>query len=132
MKIKKKKGIDGKLDVAWSLLVKLKVGRKCEYCGTTTKQIHSHHIFTRSKKSTRWSVENGVSLCASHHVLSSIFSAHKTPVEFTLWLYDYKGENFMNKLRLKANAISKLHNFEKEILLEILQKEIKEIELTLK
>ena len=39
MKIKRKKGIDGKLDTAWSKLVKLRAGNRCEYCKTTTKQL---------------------------------------------------------------------------------------------
>lgn len=128
MKIKQRKGIDKKLDDAWSLLVKLRVGRKCEYCGTTTKQIHSHHIYSRSKKSTRWDILNGISLCAGHHVLSSKFSAHKTPLEFVMWLTKYKGEDFMTLLMIKANATSKLFQFEKELLLEELKKEIKNLE----
>ncbi|MCP4052717.1 MAG: hypothetical protein GY739_06585 [Mesoflavibacter sp.] len=101
---------------------------KCEYCKTTVKQLHSHHIYSRSKKSTRWHVPNGVCLCAGHHVLSSSFSAHKTPVEFTEWLIDYKGQGIIDILRIKANSTSKLFKFEKELLLSELQKEIKELQ----
>lgn len=126
--MKKRKGIDGKLDIAWAKLVKLKAGLKCEYCGTTTKQLHSHHIFSRSKKSTRWDIDNGICLCAGHHVLSSTFSAHKTPTEFTYWFEKYKGKDFIEMLTFKSNQISKLHNFEKELLLKELQKEITELE----
>ena len=128
MKIKQRKGIDKKLDDAWSLLVKLRVGRKCEYCGTTTKQIHSHHIYSRSKKSTRWDVLNGISLCAGHHVLSSTFSAHKTPLEFVKWLENYKGTDYIDRLTIKANITSKLFTFEKSLLLDELLKEIKSYE----
>ena len=124
MKIKQKKGIDKKLDDAWSKLVKLRAGEKCEYCGTTTKQLHSHHIYTRSKKSTRWDVLNGICLCAGHHVLSSTFSAHKTPIEFTEWYYNYKGSDYVDRLRLRANTTSKLFAFEKEVLLEELRNKI--------
>lgn len=124
MKISKKKGIDGKLDIAWAKLVKLRAGMKCEYCGTELKQLHSHHIFSRSKKSTRWDVLNGICLCAGHHVLSSTFSAHKTPLEFTYWLEKYKSKDYIERLTLKANSTCKLHTFEKELLLEELQKEI--------
>ncbi len=128
MKIKQRKGIDKKLDDAWSKLVKLNAGLQCEYCGTQVKQLHSHHIYTRSKKSTRWDVNNGLSLCAGHHVLSSTFSAHKTPVEFTEWLYKYKGTEFVDLLRFKANQISKLHTFEKELLLKEMLNEIKQLD----
>jgi len=119
------KGIDGKLDVAWAKLVKLKAGKKCEYCGKQD-YLNSHHIFSRSKRSTRWHVLNGVCLCTGHHVFSSTFSAHKTPMEFMDWLYNKRGENALSILRIKANSISKLHPFEKEILLQELNKEIKD------
>jgi hypothetical protein len=122
--LKTRKGIDGKLDTAWSLLVKLRAGMKCEYCGKKT-HLNSHHIYSRSKKSTRWDLKNGISLCVGHHTFSSKFSAHKTPLEFTEWLLDHKGKDFVDRLRLKANSISKLHKFEKELLLKELNKEIK-------
>ena len=125
MKIANKKGVDGKLDDAWSLLVKLKVGRRCEYCGTTTKKIESHHIFGRSNKSTRWDVNNGVSLCFGHHVGYSTFSAHKTPLDFFRWLYKYKGNDFVDRIEFKSKGLGKFTTFEKEIMLKELQEEIK-------
>ncbi len=126
MKIKNRKGIDKRLDDAWSLLVKLKAGNKCEYCGKTS-YLNSHHIYSRSKKSTRWHVKNGISLCSGHHVLSSVFSAHKTPLSFIDWLKDYRGEKAIDNLRLRANSVCKLHNFEKQLILSELQKEIKQV-----
>ena len=125
--MKVSKGIDGRLDQAWSKLVKLKAGMKCEYCGTT-RNLNSHHIFSRSKKSTRWQTINGVCLCVSHHVFSSKFSAHKTSIEFFLWYEEKKGREHIDLLRIKANTVSKLHIFEKEILLTELQKEINSYE----
>lgn len=125
--MKSRKGIDKKLDDAWSKLVKLKAGMKCEYCGKTTT-LNSHHIFSRSKKSTRWDVDNGISLCVAHHTFSSKFSAHKTPTEFTYWLEGYRGKKYIEKLTLKAHSISKLHTFEKELLLDELKKQIKHYE----
>jgi len=124
--LKKLKGVDGKLDDAWSELVKLRAGNKCEYCGKKSP-LNSHHIFSRSKKSTRWLPENGICLCVGHHTFSSTFSAHKTPTEFTYWLERYKGKNFIDTLTIKANSISKLHQFEKDILLKELQKEIQSL-----
>ena len=55
--MKKLKGIDGKLDDAWSELVKLEAGYKCEYCGKNTT-LNSHHIFSRSNRSVRWDERN--------------------------------------------------------------------------
>ena len=118
------KGIDKKLDDAWSKLVKLRAGMKCEYCGKTTT-LNSHHLFSRSNMSVRWDVLNGVCLCVAHHTFSSKFSAHKCPIEFTIWITNRKGQKFIDTLRFKANSISKLHKFEKELLLKELNKEIK-------
>jgi hypothetical protein len=124
--VKKLKGVDGKLDLAWSELVKLRAGWKCEYCGKS-KYLQSHHIFSRSKKSTRWDVQNGIALCVGHHTFSSTFSAHKTPLEFIDWLYNYRGTENINLLRIRANMTSKLHDFEKQILLIDLKDRITKI-----
>ena len=124
--MKKRKGVDGKLDDAWALLVKLKANNQCEVCGKRSP-LNSHHIYSRSKKSTRWHVLNGICLCVGCHVFSSKFSAHKTPLEFTQWLLRYKGQDYIDRLQIKANTISKLHNFEKEILLTELNKEINDL-----
>ena len=127
MKIKQKKGIEKKLDDAWSKLVKLRAGLKCEYCGSTSRQLHSHHLYTRSRLSTRWDVENGISLCATHHVLGN-FSAHKSPREFNEWLDQYKGIEFMDRIRVKSHDYGKLTKFEKELLLKELNEQIKNYE----
>jgi len=126
MKIKQRKGVDKKLDDCWSLLVKLKAGMKCEVCYKTTF-LNSHHIYSRSKKSTRWHVQNGICLCVGCHTFSSKFSAHKTPLEFTQWLIKYKGQDYIDRLQIRANTVSKLHQFEKELLLDELNKEIKNL-----
>ena len=121
--MKKSKGVDGKLDIAWSLLVNHKAGFKCEVC-QKRKPLNSHHIYSRSKKSTRWHIQNGICLCVGCHVFSSKFSAHKTSYEFSKWLDKYKGQDYMDRLMIRANTISKLHAFEKGILLQELLKEI--------
>lgn len=115
------KGIDKKLDDAWSLLVKLLAGEKCEYCGKASP-LNSHHVYSRSKRSTRWAVENGVCLCVGHHTFSSSFSAHKTPTEFTEWIIEKRGREWYDNLRLKANQTEKLMTFEKVEMLENLNK----------
>ena len=80
--------------------------------------LNSHHIYSRSNRSTRWDLENGVCLCVGHHTFSTKFSAHKTPTEFTEWLYKEKGEAWMSDLRTQAHAIAKLKLFEKQELLD--------------
>ena len=122
-----KKTIDTRLDVAWSLLVKLRANNRCEYCGTP-HQLNSHHIHTRKKLSTRWDVLNGIYLCVKHHTGSVRFSAHDTPMLFRRWLVNYKGQQFVDDLALKSNSISKLFPFEKEELLKELNNEIKTLQ----
>lgn len=116
------KSIDKRLDDVWSQLVKLKAGNKCEVCGKTNN-LNSHHLYSRAKKSVRWDTMNGICLCVAHHIGSG-FSAHKTPNDFTYWLEERKGKSWMEALRAKANQHSKLHKFEKQLLLKELQKEI--------
>jgi hypothetical protein len=120
------KGIDKKLDDAWSLLVKLKAGNECEYCHNK-QTLNSHHVFTRTNKSTRWDIMNGICLCAYHHTLSSKFSAHGTPTIFAEWLIKKRGESWHNLLRIRAHSDGKRTKFEKEILLKELQLEIKKL-----
>ena len=114
------KKIDKQLDDAWSKKVKELAGYKCEYCGKTSP-LNSHHIYSRSKKSTRWDVDNGVCLCVGHHTFSSSFSAHKTPLEFVEWVKAYRGDVWFHFLCLKANATVKLHDHEKLEILKQLQ-----------
>lgn len=125
--MKKLKGIDGKLDEAWSKLVKLKAGWKCIYCGKES-YVQAHHIYSRSNRSVRWDIENGASLCAGHHTLSSGFSAHKTPLEFAEWIKERNDEEWYNSLRLKANSVKKWTKHEKEEHLKEMLKQIKELE----
>lgn len=118
------KSIDKYLDEAWSLLIKLLAGHRCEYC-KNPKTLNSHHLYTRRNKSVRWSTVNGICLCAFHHTLSSKFSAHGTPFDFDVWFRKYKGNDFVDKLAIKAHSTIHWTRFEKEILLKELKKEIK-------
>lgn len=120
---KTKSNLDKRLDAAWSKLVKLKSGNKCAVCGSV-KALNSHHIYSRAKMSLRWSTENGICLCIGHHI-GVKFSAHKTPTEFTEWINEKLGTEFMDGLKYMAHTQSNLHEFEKELLLKELQAEIK-------
>ena len=98
---KTKSTIDKRLDAAWSKLVKLKSGNKCAVC-SSEKALNSHHIYSRAKMSLRWSIINGICLCVGHHI-GVKFSAHKTPTEFTEWLNEKFGPEFMDGLKLMAH-----------------------------
>lgn len=112
--------IDKQLDDIWALVIK--TGGRCEHCGKKT-YLNAHHLFSRSCRVLRWEVDNGMCLCASCHSLSSIFSAHKSPLEFTFWLIEYKGKKFIDKLIEMKKKPYKLNAKDKLLLLEKLNKE---------
>lgn len=74
-----------KKDKEWALAVKERDGFKCVICGST-KLLNAHHLIGREVLSMRHQVDNGVSLCPSHHKYSREISAHKQPVVFQWWM----------------------------------------------
>jgi len=118
-----KKGKQTYLDRLWRDAIHVRADRKCEYCGKES-HINAHHIFSRSNFSVRWDVDNGIALCAGHHVFGN-FSAHKSPVEFVEWLKEKRGERWYEELRMKARKINgnmeELKNSSKEALEKMLQ-----------
>lgn len=101
-----KKTLRNKCDSLWSEIIKLRAKGKCEYCRSTSS-LNSHHIFSRSNGSVRYDINNGVCLCAKHHVFDSRFSAHKAPAEFMAWIEDTRGRDWLMALRKKSQTISK-------------------------
>lgn len=101
--------LEKSMDRLWSIRVREKAGYRCEYCGATppTVRLNAHHIFTRRAKSVRWDVDNGICLCAKHHVYSSEFSAHLTPCLFHEFVVNLRGEEWYDKLKLKHRTIKK-------------------------
>ena len=95
---KEKKIKDNELDCLWSL--KIHAGGRCEVCGGVGR-LNAHHVFSRSNKSVRWDLDNGVLLCVSHHVFGQ-WSAHKNPVEFIEKMRTLRGEKWYKALREKA------------------------------
>ncbi len=113
-------------DLLWANLVKLKAGNICEYCGNPNT-LNSHHIFSRSNMSLRWDINNGICLCALHHVLG-LFSAHKAPLEFAEWLKDKRGDEWYNSLKEKSKQVVKLSTPDRIEITESLKTKISEIQ----
>ena len=74
----------------------------CVNCGKADGQIDCAHIYGRAKKSTRWSMDNAVSLCRGCH---RHYTEH--PIAFNDFLLKIYGEGHMSLLREKANAVLK-------------------------
>lgn len=118
------KSLDKKLDTAWSMAIKVRAGFTCEHCGKT-KALNSHHIESRAKLSVRWSLNNGICLCVGCHI-GPTFSAHKTPLSFIPWLTKKRGQKAIDLLLMQSRIHGKFTSFEKEVMLEELNKFIKE------
>ena len=77
-----KKQYEKYLDDIWRTVIRLrdkgidqyKLAMKKETC----KGVDAHHIFTRTRKTTRWDVKNGILLSAMHNYSD----AHKNPEKF--------------------------------------------------
>jgi len=109
VKVKEKKHnsvsfLTKKADNLWSELVKMNYNYECQYCGKT-ENLNSHHLFTRSRRATRWDLDNWICLCSWCHTLSSNFSAHQTSLEFFLWLESIKWRDWIEELNNKSNQV---------------------------
>jgi len=97
--LRKRKGVKDRLklqlDTEWSRAVKERAGGVCEKCKKADR-LQSHHVFTRSIKATRWNLDNGVCLCAGHH----IFYAHKRPELFRDWIIGKRGQEWFDNIKL--------------------------------
>ena len=89
-------------DKWFSDVVRKKAGHVCEGCGKVEGRMECAHIYGRSAKSVRWSLDNAVCLCHYWHMK---FTAN--PLEFTRWLEDTLGEGHMEMLREKWQVLMK-------------------------
>lgn len=89
-------------DKKWSQMVRDRDG-ECLYCGRKPPYVlNAHHFMRRGVKSTRFMLENGVTLCFQHHTVNHEFSAHKTPEAFKKWFikkYPDRYKKIMAKAR---------------------------------
>jgi len=79
----------------WANAVKLRDGNKCVICGNT-KNLNAHHLIPWEIEKFRFDVNNGISLCPSHHTR---YSFHLSPHSdgsalFFFWLFENKPETY--------------------------------------
>ena len=96
-------------DKWFSDVVRAKANWSCECCGKSyggrSTGLHCAHIYGRANKSTRWSLDNALSLCYSCH---QHYGAN--PVAFTEWLTSYLGKGHMDLLVEKKNSVMKTND----------------------
>jgi len=91
------------LDDIWKKKVKNRDKWICQVCGKKLegRSCHAHHILPKQMKGMRWDVENGMTLCPSHHKLG-IFSAHQNAI----WFFGWMNINKKKQLRYCINKIA--------------------------
>jgi len=109
-----RKKLEKQLDELWKGAVIKRDGGKCIICGAR-KSLAAHHILSRRHKSTRWLLENGVTLCTAHH----IYGVHYDPVPYVNEFRRRLGNDFLENLtRLAMSAV----RYTEDDLLEIMEK----------
>lgn len=86
------KSLNKQLLKEWSLKIRERDKHLCQIC-KSSKTIQAHHIIPKSIKETRFSLQNGISLCYSCHEVGR-YSAHKNAIFFAEWLRSYKPEQY--------------------------------------
>lgn len=81
-------------DARWSKAVRTRDGYCCGVCGSTERS-NAHHIIPREVHEFKYHVDNGVTLCVTHHKFSRTISAHNGSFAFTVWLRDNRPELYM-------------------------------------
>ena len=99
------------LDRAFSIAVRKRDGQ-CLRCGKKTP-VYTHHIMSRRYLGTRWDMENGVTLCVSHHR-----RAHGDPEEFRDWVLAWMGRERFDFLKYRALRITKYSEGDLKLLRE--------------
>ena len=100
-----------KFDIIWSKFVRERDG-ECLYC-KRKEGLNAHHFKGRSCKATRLLLDNGVTLCTSHHVFNHEFSAHKTPERFERWFKKTYPDRY-KEIRTRAQTMMTERNAIKE------------------
>lgn len=117
----KRKRLEKKLDNLWSKIIRSK--NVCEHCGKSPPEIklNSHHVFRRSKRSTRWDLNNGICLCFWCHSGLAHGKHYEEQKRFHDWVEEYKGSDTLDELRRKSHNMKKLTLDDMENILTALQ-----------
>lgn len=94
----------GKYDKIWSLMVRERDG-KCRNCGRGSPwKLEAHHIRPRGRKSTRYLLENGITLCVLCHKFGDNAVHQIGDRPFMEPLIGKKEFNRLEKLSLKLKS----------------------------
>lgn len=108
----------GEIDKIVSLKVRERDGYRCRKCGrergfrSDQIRVFHHHIFTKSRLSTRWLLENGVTLCYFCHRW-----AHAAGEEFREWVLSWMPKAQYEVLYIRSQMRGGLKECDLEFLL---------------
>jgi hypothetical protein len=86
----------------WSNCIRERDFYQCSICGSEYKP-SAHHIVVREIKYFKYDLDNGITLCPSHHKFCREISAHNNAIAFFLWLQKYRKEQ-MERLTAKIKT----------------------------
>jgi len=88
------------LHAVWSVAVRTRDHYTCQYCGLESKMTQAHHIFSATNGSTRYDLDNGITLCWRCH----FFIAHNDGHNDLYWFieHEWMGEKRFEALHDKA------------------------------
>ena len=88
-------------DRLWAKVIKLP--GKCAICGKGEPevQLQAAHLASRRYRNTRWALDNGVPLCAGHHVAYTF-----DPLGWEDWLIERLGEEGYRALKRRARQLA--------------------------
>lgn len=119
-----------KYDETFSIFIRLRDGMcmKCGKPGKATKNgmiggLECSHIFSRNHTGTRYDPKNAKTMCFTHHRWW-----HENPPDAIEWLKSVIGQAEYDRLRFKANQVTKLSKWDKDYIRAEHQREIKRLQ----
>ena len=88
-------------DIAWSKFIHAR-DKVCQKCGGST-WLTAHHLIGRANLVLRWDEDNGMLLCMHCHIQQ----AHRNPLFFAEWLTEFKGAEWVEKLKARSQQLVK-------------------------
>ena len=111
-----KSALTNKLDKECSRIIRSQ--GICVSCKMTDySKLQCCHIFSRTYRNTRWSLDNLLCMCAGCH-----FESHKNPIKFVEKVKEHLGEYKYEMLKSQHNVIKRWTVLEMSDLLESLRK----------
>lgn len=98
------------LDALWREVIYARDRKTCQMplCGKT-RHIQAHHIFSKKGRFlTRWDEDNGICLCAAHH----IWGAHDHPLRFYEFIRKRLGDERFNRILMRSEQSAKGQDLE--------------------